>query len=210
MIPMSRRTLTLALFFTLSLAAGCQSRDAGASRPAAASSDGAAVVDSAIAPEEALRRFRTGLDSVARLDSSAAPSRDALLGRFMTAVAARDTSALRRLRLSPTEFAWLYYPSTQYLRPPYATAPDILWQLMSVRSHSGMRRLVARVGGAPIRLVRYACEAEPKVEGENRLFEHCSVSYRRAAGDSVERRRLFGSIIARDGRYKFVSYSNDF
>lgn len=210
MILMSTRTRTLAFFFTLSLVAGCQGRDAGASRPVAAPPDGAVVVDSAIPPEEALRRFRTRLDSVARLDSSAAPSRDALLDRFMTAVAARDTLALRRMRLSAAEFAWLYYPSTQYLRPPYATAPDILWQLMSARSQSGMHRLVVRVGGAPVRLVHYACEPQPKVEGDNRLFEHCSVSYRRAASDSVERRRLFGSIIVRDGRYKFVSYANDF
>lgn len=178
--------------------------------PSAAAAHRAGVVDSAIAPEEMLRRFRTGLDTVIRLDSNAAPSRDLLLDRFVSAVAARDTVALRKLRLSAAEFAWLYYPSTQYLRPPYETAPDILWRLMSARSQSGMLRLVARVGGAPIRLVRYGCEAQPKVEGRNRLFEQCSVRYRRAAGDSVEQRRLFGSIIARDGRYKFVSYANDF
>lgn len=207
---MTKRSFAIPFVLTVLVAAGCKARDASASLPVTGAPNGAIVVDSAIAPEEALRRFRVGIDSVARLDSSAAPSRDALLRRFTSAVAARDTATLRRLAISPAEFAWLYYPSTQYLRPPYATAPDILWQLMHARSESGRRRLVARVGGAPIRLVRYSCEPQPKVEGDNLLFEQCSVSYERAATDSVEQRRLFGSIIARDGRYKFVSYANDF
>lgn len=192
-------------------AAACRTRDASASLPPRASLPaGGGVVDSAIAPAEALKRFRAGLDPVAGFDRNAARSRDLLVARFLDAVAARDTAALRRLRLSRAEFAYLYYPSTQYTRPPYETAPDILWQLMSERSASGMRRAVARVGGGPIRLVGYACEPEPKLEGRNRFFERCRLRYQRAGADSIEQRRLFGSIIARDGRYKFVSYANDF
>jgi hypothetical protein len=203
--------LAIPLVLVLSAATACRTRDAGALTPAAAATpDAAAVVDSALAPEETLRRFRVGLDSVARLDGGSAPSRDALVDRFIAAVAIRDTAALRRMSLSRAEFAYLYYPSTQYLRPPYATAPDILWQLMTARSGSGMRRLVARVGGTPIHLASYECEPKPRIEGDNRLFERCSLRYRRAASDSVEQRRLFGSIIARGGRYKFVSYANDF
>lgn len=193
------------------ITAGCRARDAEASLPTRTLAPNVSVVvDSAISPWETLRRFRVGLDSVARLDSDAAPSRDVLVSRFIDAVAARDTAALRRLRLSRAEFAYLYYPATPYTRPPYETAPGILWQLMSERSGSGMRRAVARVGGAPVRLLGYNCEREPKVEAANRFFERCILRYSRAGNASVEQRRLFGSIIVRDGRWKFVSYANDF
>jgi hypothetical protein len=168
------------------------------------------VVDSALPPEETLRRFRVGLDPARRLDDGALPSRDALIHRFARAVTQRDTTALRAMSLSRAEFAYLYFPSTQYVRPPYVTPPDVLWQLMHTRSESGMKRLVARVGGTEIHVAAYDCEPTPEVQGVNRLYEQCTIRFRRAATASVERRRLFGSVIERDGRYKFVSYANDF
>ena len=168
------------------------------------------VVDSALPPEETLRRFRVGLDPITRLDNGALGSRHALIHRFARAVTARDTAALRAMSLSRAEFAYLYYPSTQFVRPPYLTAPDVLWMLMHARSESGMKRLVARVGGGDMRITRYDCEPAPRVEGDNRFFERCTIAYRREAADSVEHRRLFGSIVERGGRYKFVSYANDF
>ena len=114
------------------------------------------------------------------------------------------------MSIGKAEFGFLYYPRTQYVRPPYLLAPDIVWQLMQARSESGMKRLVARVGGDDLRLEGYACEAAPAAHGDIRLYQQCSIRYRRAGTALVERRRLFGSIIERDGRYKFVSYANDF
>lgn len=157
-----------------------------------------------------MRRFRVGLDSVSSLDSASTTSRDRLIRRFVRAVADRDSLALRAMRLSRAEFAYLYFPSTQYVRAPYVTAPDVIWQLMEARGESGMKRLVTRVGGGGLQLVDYSCEQRPKEEGRNRLFEQCRIRYRRTPSDTVEQRKLFGSIIERDGRYKFVSYANDF
>jgi hypothetical protein len=208
--------LVLAIAAAVIATAACNGKDAAVA--SASTSVGAAaalhgpgyVVDSALPPEETLRRFRMGLDSVTRFDDGATRSRDALVQRFARAVAKRDSAALRGMSLSRAEFAYLYFPSTQYVRPPYMTPPDVLWQLMHTRSESGMNRLVARVGGTEIRVAGYDCESTPEVEGVNRLYERCTVRYRPAGADSVERRRLFGSIIERDGRYKFVSYANDF
>ena len=114
------------------------------------------------------------------------------------------------MALSRTEYAYLYFPSTQYVRPPYETPPDVLWNLMHARSESGLKRAVARVGGSGFRLVSVQCEPGATIEGPNRLFGQCMVRFRRAPGAAVERMRLFGSVIGRDGRYKFVSYANDF
>ena len=199
--------------------AACGGRDpsaAGGSNPAAQRSAVAAprapgyVVDSALPPEEALRRFREALPVSTRLAGGAATSRDHLVTRFVRAVAEQDTAALRAMSIDKAEFAYLYYPRTQYVRPPYLLAPDVVWQLMHARSESGMKRLVARVGGDDLKLQGYGCEAAPSVQGDIRLYQQCSIRYRRAGTEPIERRRLFGSIIERDGRYKFVSYANDF
>lgn len=187
--------------------ASCGGGDAG-KLPAGASSAG--VVDSALPIAELERRFRVGLDSVSTLDDGAARSRDALVARFVRALESRDTASLRAMAITRGEFAWLYYPSTIYARPPYETGPETIWQLMSARSAGGLSRVVARVGGAPIRLLGYACAAAPKIEGPNRYHEQCYLRYQRAGTDSVERRRLFGSIMERNGRFKFVGYANDF
>jgi len=47
----------------------------------------------------------------------------------------------------------------------------------------------------------------PQAEGANRLWHACRVRRTAEAGAALEQ-RLFGSIIERDGRYKFVSYAN--
>jgi hypothetical protein len=45
-------------------------------------------------------------------------------------------------------------------------------------------------------------------EGRNRRWTDCTVSVQTAAG--VSRERLFGAIIERDGRFKFLSYANSY
>jgi hypothetical protein len=53
------------------------------------------------------------------------------------------------------------------------------------------------------------CPPEPLVEGPNRIWERCTVRVDSAGGETIEM-RLFGSILERDGVFKFVSYTNDF
>ena len=49
----------------------------------------------------------------------------------------------------------------------------------------------------------YRCEAEPRVEGGNRIWEQCVVTL----GDGGDV-RLFGSIIERQGRFRLMSLAN--
>jgi len=80
---------------------------------------------------------------------------------------------------------------------------------MSEGSTRGLGRLLRRYEGRPLDVVSQACEATPKREGPNTLWERCRVRHVRAPGDTVTE-RLFGSILERDGRFKFVGYANDF
>lgn len=211
----SRLTSTLALLaaFVLSMTgAACRNRDAAAASNTAVASRprAAGVVDSAIPTDEALRRFRAGLPEVSALDGGAAPSRDLLVRRFLDALARRDTAALRGMQLSRGEFAYLYYPTTQYVRPPYELDPETLWFLSRQQSDKGLRRAMERVGGRTITLTGYDCAGEsPARQGPNVIWGRCTVRYR-AGADTLVERRLFSGILERGGAFKFLSYANDF
>lgn len=177
----------------LALLAGCEAPRGG---PAA----GAPPAD------EALRRFREGLPEVHGL-SGGAESREALVRRWVRAVEAQDTAALREMVLSPAEYAWLYYPELPAGAPARRMRPEVLWLLVQENSEKGIARVLRRLGGEPLRYAGHECPAEPVRQGPGRVWEGCVVTRATAAGDTIAN-RLFGSVIERGGHYKFVSYAN--
>jgi hypothetical protein len=185
------------------LAAACD-------RPAAASADaapaGPKVIGEIIPVEEQLRQFRVGLAPVDTL-AGGAPTREALVRRFVAALERRDTAALRAMHLSRAEYAYLYYPTAAVARPPQQLDPESAWLLLTLESDKGVRRALTRVGGRPLGYAGHACAAAPVVEEANRSWQGCTVRWRAAEGalDSVP---LFGPIVERAGRFKFVSYRN--
>ena len=187
-----RRTILLA-----AILAAC-APDAPAAPPAAQSS---VVIDSIFPPEEAMRRFRAGLPEVDSL-SGGATSRGELVRRFVRAVETQDTAELRTLLLNRAEFAYLYFPTSRFARPPLRTNPALLWFQMQMNSEKGIVRLLRRRGGTDAGFRGHSCEDQPVVEGENRLWERCTVHV--DGGDD----RWFGTVIERGGRYKMVGYAN--
>lgn len=174
-------------------------RDAPAAQPSTRS---AAPVDSIFPPEEAMHRFRAGLLEVDSL-SGGASSRGELVRRFVRAVEKQDTLELRALLLNRAEFAYLYFPTSRFARPPLRTDPALLWFQMQMNSEKGIVRLLRRHGGTDAGFRGHACETAPVMEGENRLWERCTV---RLADGGMD--RWFGTVIERGGRYKLVSYAN--
>jgi hypothetical protein len=165
------------------------------------------VIDSSVALDEALRRFREGVAVVSRL-SGGATSREALVRRFVRAVARRDTTSVREMVLSRAEFAYLYYPHSPFTRDPHKQMAGLVWFLTQANSSKGITRAFERLGGQALRYREHRCNARPKTQGPNLLWEDCLV--RLTHGGAQAEIRLFGSIIERDGRVKFVSYANDF
>lgn len=165
-----------------------------------------AVVDSALTPEEHLRRFREGLEPVRTLEGGAS-SRDALVEAWADAMERGDTARLVALHLTRAEFAYLYFPESPYAAPPTRTPPDFLWFQFRAGSEKGLNRAVRRLGGRPLRIDALAC-APPKSHGSSLLHEGCTVRRRTAEGTVEE--RLFGTIVEREGRFKFVTYANQF
>lgn len=163
-------------------------------------------IDSLIPRAEALRRFQAGIPAVDSL-SGGVTSRDALVREYVRAIETRDTMMLRRLLLSRSEFAYLYYPTNPQGLPPYDLSPDLLWFMLSTGSDKGLTRALVEFGGQRLGYGGYACDSVPSREGANTVWGPCGVRLRTQGGDSCVQ-RLSGLILERGGRYKFVSYAN--
>jgi hypothetical protein len=149
-----------------------------------------------------LATFRSGM--IAPRTLAGPSSRDSLVRLFERALATRDTKGLERLLITREEFAYLYYPDSKMARPPYELGPDVMWMQVRSQSDRGLRRLVARYGGRKFRIQGLDCE--PREQQNAIVIHQCGV--RLNAGLDSAATRLFGSIIEREGRFKFVGYAN--
>ena len=166
------------------------------------------IVDSIFPVDEEIRRFKAARDGVSATElSNASASRDAALQRFLRAIETRDNADLRALTIDAAEFIDLYYLTSVYSHPPYKQSPEIVWLLQQQNSEQGLRRTLNRFGGQPASLKSYTCKPEPRVEGKNRIWEECMITWSHGSA-SVSTIRLFGSIIERDGAFKILSYAN--
>jgi hypothetical protein len=169
---------------------------------------GTAAIRRFQSPEKALAAFRAGLNAPDSLRGGA-PTRDALIARFMQAVEGADTTAIRAMVLDRAEFAYLYYPTSPYTKSPTVQEAPLAWFLLVQNSQIGITRVFNRMAGSPEQYAGHRCDPEPSMEGANRFWRACVVDLRTDRGE-LETRRLFGSIIEREGRFKFFSYANDF
>lgn len=165
------------------------------------------VVDSLLPMEEELRRFRADLPAPTGL-SGGERSRDRLVRRFVTALETRDSASLRAMLISRAEFAHLYFPVSEYTKPPYRQKPSLVWFRMSAVSEQGLSRALARDGGSPVNFRGYRCDATPARRGPNRLWQGCRL--RVDGGGAARERRLFGTIIERGGHFKFLTYATEY
>jgi hypothetical protein len=189
--------------WTLALAAAC----AGACTPGTDTATAkASVVDSVVPRDVALANFRRCCASTDSL-TGGAPSRDSLVVRFVRAIESKDTAALRSMLLTRGEFAWLYYDTNPQSRPPYNLSPSLMWFLTEGNSSKGIGRALDEYANKPLRYLGYACDSVASHEGANTVWGPCAVKVRGEHGDTMPV-RLFGQLIERGGRWKFVSYAN--
>ena len=206
----------------LLLLAGCASacaraepaRSSAAAAPAGANSapswrQPGDKIDSILPMPEYVRRFRAGLTEPRSL-SGGAGGREALARRFLAAVSAHDTAALVSLLITRAEFAWLVFPDHLYASPPYELDPEIFWLQVTSESAKGLGRALQRLGGRHLTFQALDCRRDTLQirSGPVRVWAACGLRY--GDGGRVQTRRLFGSVIERDGRFKLMSVANDF
>ena len=189
-------------------ALGCTAADgrggsaSGSADSTVASSNAAGAVESM---DAMLRRFQAGVPRIDTL-SGVSSSPEALTRRYLEAVARSDTSALRDMHISRAEYAYLYFPSSRMMAPPYELPPDVAWMLHTAESNKGIESILRRFGGDRLELDAIRCPGEPLEEGPNTVRRDCVVRYRTKGRPTLEQ-PLFAAIIERDGRFKFFSYA---
>lgn len=168
------------------------------------------VVDSIRPISEELKHFRLAIGGrpSAQLHNGSV-TRGELIRRFVTDLSANDTSDLRTILIDAREFADLIYPESPYTRAPYSQPPGLVWNQIQNPSRSGYTRLVRRLAGQRLVYRGHNCPAKPERQGQNRIWIRCLVQLSDATG-TVTTHRLFGSIVERHGKFKFVSYANEF
>lgn len=164
------------------------------------------VVDSILPIAEHLRRFRAALPQTDTL-RQASPTRDVLIERWARAIGGNDTTDLNAMIMDRAEFAWLYYPDSPMSRPPYEAPPELLWGQLLASSNKGATQLVSRFGGSRVTATRLACPTPPDTQGVNVLLSKCAVRLS-APGKPTLEGVLFGTILERAGRFKFVGLSS--
>jgi hypothetical protein len=128
--------------------------------------------------------------------------------RFVRSLAAADTNDLRKIVVTGREFVDIYYPGSPYATGPYHQPVGFAWRMIQDPSVGGFTRLVRRLSGHPMTLVAHECEPKVLHEGKVHRYTGCLVRIVDERGDTVTR-RLFGSIVSYEGRFKFLSYTND-
>lgn len=199
----------LILLLASGTALGCRAADG----PEASSSDAKAAYatdssrgsDSVLSMDTLVRRFQAGMPRPDSLGGTAS-SPAALTGRYLDAVRRFDTTALRVMHISRAEYAYLYFPHSKMMKPPYELPPDAAWLLHTAESNKGIAAVMRRLGGHTLELEGVRCPGESFRDGPNIVWRNCLVRYREPGAAPVER-PLFAAIIERDGRFKFFSYA---
>jgi hypothetical protein len=165
------------------------------------------VVDSILPIAVHLERFRQNLGPNPDTLQNASTSIDELVARWVKAIAANDTATLNLMLLSRAEFAWFYYPDSKMSKPPYEAPPELLWGQLLASSDEGARAMLKAFGGKRLAFKSVRCPDAPLIEAKNRLHEKCLTILQFKGIDQPEG-TYFGTILERDGRFKFVGYTN--
>ena len=165
------------------------------------------IVDSILPVDEEIRRFQATIPRRPPGLSYGAESRSALVERFVEALERNDTTALTRLVVSQAEFGHLIYPTSPNAAPPYRQSPALVWLSRSASTDKAMTRLLGRFGGKPLGYAGYECTGSADRQSKNTVWAGCVVKRVASTGDTT-RIRLFGAIVERGGRFKFLSLSN--
>lgn len=165
------------------------------------------VVDSILPMAEYVKRFRQSLPAADTLSGGARSEKELVEG-LLRALSSRDRSALIASLLSKSEFAWLYFPRHIYAEPPYELDPAIFWLQIQAGSDKGYARLLEYRGGLRLEYVTHTCKDATTVSPPLHERNQCDVTL--LVDGQRRREQLFGSIVEFEGRYKFVSYSNQF
>lgn len=140
-----------------------------------------------------------------------AASLDELVDAFLAELRARDREGLEALRVNEEEYRSILVPgSVDPGKPPQKMSEDGLryfWTEMSQKSAAHREAILKAFGGRSLARVRYGFEKGVRDFAGYRAYEKLVLVLRDEKGAEVEIHT--GSIVERDGRFKFASFIRD-
>lgn len=140
-----------------------------------------------------------------------AVSVDELIDRFVAALAAGDTAAVEALRITEAEYRGVLIPgSVAPGEPPQVVSEqglEYFWTEMSQKSAAHRAAILARFGGRPLTRVRYSFDKGEREFAGYKAYQRLRLVLRDEQGQEVELGT--GSIVERDGVFKFASFIRD-
>lgn len=147
---------------------------------------------------------------VARV-TGGAPTLDALVERFLAALRAGDRAALEALRLTKDEYVHLVMPGhVAPGEPPQRLSPEAaeyFFDVMDGKSAYFREALVARHAGRNLRLRSVTFDKGIADYAGHRSYKRAVLVLEDEDGRELELRT--GSVVERDGRFKFASFIRD-
>lgn len=133
---------------------------------------------------------------------------EALSAAVLDGVARQDRAFLAGLALSESEFRTIVWPALPAARPERNLTPGYVWQDLRQKSEGSLSTVLSRHGGRRYDLLAVSHRGPTTSYAGFDVQRATELSVRTATGE-VLALRLFGSTIARDGRYKLFSYVVD-
>lgn len=142
---------------------------------------------------------------------NAAPSLDALLARFVQALRDNDREALRRLRLTESEYRSIVVPGHVPVGEPLRNYPPdvtkLAWDLLNTKSSYYETFLLNEFGGGEYEIEGVEWERGTERYATYAAYKQLRLKLQKPESSIVELRT--GSAAEIDGQFKFVSYIRD-
>jgi len=135
-------------------------------------------------------------------------SQDALAREVLARLARNDQAGLQALALTRDEFEAHVYPKLPASRPERNTSVSFVWGRLKQQSDLSLAGTMARHGGRGYTLQEVIFEGETTDYGTFTVQRESVLVVRTTEG-TVERIRIFGSMLGMDGRYKVFSFVTD-
>ena len=145
--------------------------------------------------------------------SNAAPSTDALIGRFMEALEQKDRPKLQSLRVTENEYLDVIMPgSVEPGRPlkqydHHDQASQYFWGILDTKSRYLEVSLLDKFGGTPLKIKSVKYQRGVKDYATYRAYKQLRLVVERT--DGTEDELETGSIAEVNGQYKFISFIHD-
>lgn len=140
-----------------------------------------------------------------------APSLDELIDRFVEALRDNDREALRRLRLTESEYREIVVPGHVPVGKPLRNWPDrvtkMAWDQLNTKSVYYESFLLSEFGGQEYVVDGVEWERGTERYATYSAYKQLRLMLHKPESDAVELRT--GSVAEIDGQFKFVSYIRD-